>query len=240
MSARKGLYLEFWLDGYKLTPLASEVTPAIEYETIEAGAYNTPVKQYLCGRGDGSLEFAGFFDSTTTGASHEALKTVGIDKVVGVAYGNNAAPVQGDIACGMPVHQASYKVSAKISEVIAAQATLKSIGTALEWGKLLANLTGISADGNTTSIDDGASSSNGASAYLFISGISTSDTIQVKVQDSPDNSTWSDLITFALDGSAIDGERATVSGAVDRYVRALYDVTGSAVDIDVAVIWCRK
>lgn len=238
--ARKGLYLEIWLDGYKLTPLSTEVTPAIEYETIEAGAYNSPVKQYICGRGEGSIDFNGLFDSTATGASHEALKVAGIDKVAGIAYGNNAAPAQGDIACGMPVHQASYNVSADLGGTIAAKAALKSIGTPLEWGVLLANLTGVSADGNTASIDDGASSANGAAAYLFVSGVSAGDTVQVKVQDSPDDSTWADLITFTADGSAIDGERAEVSGSVDRYVRVLYDVTGTGVDIDFAVVFCRK
>lgn len=240
MSARKGLYLEFWLDGYKLTPLATEAPVSIEYDTIEAGAFNNPVKQYLCGRAEGSIEFNGLFDSTTTGATHEALKTIGIDKVAGVAYGNNAAPAQGDIAAGMPVHQSSYTVSADLNGVIAAKASLKSAGTPLEWGVLLANLTGVSADGNTASIDDSASSSAGAAGYLFISGISAGDTIQVKIQDSPDDSTWSDLITFTLDGSAIDAERVLVSGSVDRYVRVLYDVTGTSVDIDFAVIFCRK
>lgn len=240
MTARKGLYLEFWLDGYKLTPLASEVTPSIEYETIEAGAYNNPVKQYLCGRGEGSIDFSGLFDSTTDGATHEALKQVGIDKVAGIAYGNNAAPAQGDIACGMPVHQASYNVSADLDGTIAAKAALKSVGTPLEWGVLLANLTAVSVDGNTASIDDGAASSAGASAYLFVSGVSAADTCLFKVQHSTNNSTWVDLITFTLDGSAIDAERLEVSGTVNRYVRVLYDVTGTAVDIDFAVIFCRK
>lgn len=240
MATRKGLYLEFWLDGYKLTPLASEVTPSIEFETIEAGAYNNPVKQYLCGRGEGSLEFSGFFDSTLTGATHEALKLVGVDKVAGVAWGDNAAPAMGDIACGMPVHQSSYTVSADLNGLLAAKAALKSIGTPLEWGTLLANLTGVSADGNTTAVDQLAASSAGASAYLFVTGVSASDTAVIKVQHSTNNSTWTDLITFAANASVITAERAEVSGTVNRYVRVFYDVTGTGISINFAVIFCRK
>jgi len=240
MATRKGFYLEFWLDGYKLTPLASEVIPSIEFETIEAGAYNNPVKQYLCGRGEGAIEFSGFFDSTLTGATHEALKTVGVDKMAGVAWGDNASPTIGDIACGMPVHQSNYTVSADLNGLLAAKAALKSIGTPLEWGTLLANLTGVSADGNTTAVDQLAASSAGASAYLFVSGVSEADTGVVKIQHSTNNSTWTDLITFAATGAAIIAERAEVSGAVNRYVRVIYDVTGAAVSINFAVIFCRK
>ena len=239
MAVRKGLYFDFWVDGYNLTPLSTEVVPSVECDTIEAGAYNNTVKQYLCGRMDGSIDFTGLFDSSVAGTLHEALKTVAADKVAGLAWGDNAAPTVGDIAAGMPVHQSSYAVSADLDGIVASKATMKSIGTALEWGVLLANLEAVSADGNTASVDNAAASSAGAAAYLFVTGVSAGDTCSFKVQHSTNNSTWADLITFAATGGAIIAERATVAGTVNRYVRVLYDVTGSAVDIDFAVIFCR-
>jgi hypothetical protein len=136
--------------------------------------------------------------------------------------------------------QTNYKVSADLDGLIASEATLKSVGTAFEWGLLHANLTAVSADSNTASIDNSAASSNGAAAYLFITAVSAGDTIQVKVQDSADNSAWTDLITFTLTGSAIGAERVTVAGAVKRYTRVLYDVTGTGVSFNFAVIFCRQ
>lgn len=239
MTARKGLYLQFWLDGYHLTPYSSNVEAGIAYDEIEAGTYNNPVKGYLSGRGEGQIEFEGFFNKAQ-GGSHAALKAVGVDKAAGVAYGNNAAPTIGDIACAMPVHQSNYAVNSSLDAAIVSKASLKSIGTPLEWGVLLANLTGVSADGNTTGVDNGAASSDGAAGYLFLSGVSAGDTIEVKIQDSPDNATWADLIIFTLTGAAVGAERVAVSGAVDRYVRVLYDVTGTAVSFDLAVIFSRK
>lgn len=236
MTARKGLYLQFWLDGYHLTPYSSNVEAGAAYDEIEAGVYNNPVKGYLSGRGEGAIEFEGFFDS----ASHTALKTVAATKLAGVAYGDNAAPAVGDIACAMPVHQSNYAVNSSLDAAIVAKVSLKSAGYALDWGHLLANLSGVSADGNTVGVDGGAASVDGGVGYLFLTGVSVGDTIQVKIQDSPDNAAWADLITFTLTGAAVGAERVEVSGDVDRYVRVIYDVTGAAVSFDLAVIFSRQ
>lgn len=241
MSARKGLYLSFWLDGYKLTSNASNVEVGAECDQIDAGAYGNAVKGYLAGRAESRIEFEGFFDDAVT-ATHPALKTPGgaTNKLAGVAYGNNATPTTGDIACAMPVHQSNYQVSSEIDGVVAVKASLKCVGTALEWGTLLANLTGVSADGDTASVDNAASSADGGVGYLFLTGVSAGDTIEVKIQDSANNSTWADLITFTLNGSAIGAERVEVAGTVDRYLQVVYDVTGSAVSFDLAVIFKRN
>jgi hypothetical protein len=117
---------------------------------------------------------------------------------------------------------------------------LKSAGTALEWGHLLANVSGATISGALASLDQAAGSLNGAVGYLFLTGVSAGDTIEVKVQDSPNNSAWADLITFTLDGSVIGAERLTVSGSVGRYVRVSYTITGTDPSFDFAVIFIRQ
>lgn len=240
MPARKGRFAKVWIDGYQLTSQTRDIATTTKYDEIEIGAYNSDAKQYISGRAEGEVAIDGFFDTSLAGTIHEALKTVAADSIVGVAYGNNAAPVIGDIAGAMPVHKTNYTVSSELDGVIGVNATLKSLGYPFEWGVLLADVTGASADGNTTAVDNAALSSNGASAYLFITEISASDTCVFKVQHSTNNSTWVDLITFTANGSAITAERATVAGTVNRYVRVLYDVTDTGVSISFAVIFCRK
>lgn len=239
MSARKGLYLNFWVDGYKLTPYSSNVEVETTADEIEAGAYDVAVKGYLNGRMDGLISWQGFFNKATAG-SHAAMAGVATNKTAGVAYGNNASPGVGDIACAMPVHQSNYKVNSELDGVIVAEAQMKCRGTALEWGHLLANVSAVTASADLTSVDQAAGSSDGAAAYLFLTGVSAGDTLTVKVQDSPDNSTWTDLITFTLNGSAIGAERATVSGTVDRYVRVSYTISGTLPSFDFAVIFRRQ
>ena len=57
------------------------------------------------------------------------------------------------------------------------------------------------------------------------------DTYVVKIQDSPDNITYNDLVTFTLTGAAIGSERVAVaSGTIDKYQRVVAARTGSAGD----------
>ena len=59
----------------------------------------------------------------------------------------------------------------------------------------------------------------------------TTDTYVVKIQHSPDNSTWADLITFVSNGTSVTAERiANASGTVNKYRRVLATRTGSAGD----------
>jgi len=194
----------------------------------------------MAGRSEGLLSFSGFFNPDTAG-SHTALKTMDTAKVGGVAWGNNASPTIGDIAAGMPVNQFGYKVNSALDGVIVAEAELKSTGTALEWGTLLANSADLAATASLTSHDNGASSANGGSAYLFLHGVTASDSIEVKIEDSPDDATWGDLATFTLDGSAVGAERIAISGTIDRYTRVTATITDGSGSpaFDFAVILCR-
>jgi len=240
MTARKGLFLEFWVDGYHLTADSTNVEAGATCDEIEAGSYNNQVKQYVAGRSEGLISFSGFFNPDT-GGSHAALQTMDTAKVAGVGWGNNAAPTVGDIAAAMPVNQFGYKVNSELDGVIVAEAELKSVGTALEWGTLLANSADLAATDTLDSHDNGAASANGGAAYLFITGVTASDSIEVKIEDSPDDSTWSDLDTFTLDGSAVEAERITISGTINRYTRVTATVTDGSGSpaFDFAVILCR-
>jgi len=71
-----------------------------------------------------------------------------------------------------------------------------------------------------------ADSASGGVAYQQITAFSGFSAFVGKVRDSPDDSTWADLATFAS-ASAIGGQRVEVSGDVDRYLAYKGDVTGS-------------
>jgi hypothetical protein len=238
MTARKGRFTKLWLDGYALTSNATELEASTVYDEIEAGSFGSAAKGYLSGRAESTFGFTGFFDPATAG-THDALQNVGVDKVGGFVFGNNATPTIGDIAGAMPVHQSQYTVTTALDSVIAAEAVNKCIGTPIEWGNLLADVEGVTSTGNTSSYDAGAGSSNGGSGYLFLTGVSASDTITVTIQDSADDAIWNDLITFTLDGSQVDGERITVAGNVGRYLRVEYTISGTSPSFDFAVIFHR-
>lgn len=108
----------------------------------------------------------------------------------------------------------------------------------VDWGVLLHGLTAETADGNGTGVDNTAASSNGGVASLHATAYTGLTSIVVKIQHSTDNSSWSDLITFAT-VTATTWERKTVTGTANRYVRAWWDVTGSG-SCTFAVAFARR
>jgi hypothetical protein len=98
-----------------------------------------------------------------------------------------------------------------------------------------------SADANHTSVDNLASTANGGAAMLHVTSVSASDSIIVKVQHSVDDAVWADLITFTS-FTAVGSERKELAAGttVNRYVRAVTDVTGASVSISYQMSFARR
>lgn len=87
-----------------------------------------------------------------------------------------------------------------------------------------------SATGSTTAHDASASSANGAAGYLQVTAVSftggTNPSSTIKIQHSPDNTVFSDLVTFD-NVTAIGAQRKTVTGTVQRYTRVTWATNGT-------------
>ncbi|HEX3781716.1 MAG TPA: hypothetical protein VHX38_18795 [Pseudonocardiaceae bacterium] len=79
--------------------------------------------------------------------------------------------------------------------------------------------------------------SSGAQAYLHVTAF-TGTSVDVAVQHSADNSTWSNLIDFGSI-AAVGAQRLTATGTVNRYLRAITG-TGTFTSITFAVNCCRN
>ena len=62
---------------------------------------------------------------------------------------------------------------------------------------------------------------------------SASGVFAITVEDSPDDSAWSTLETFTLDGSAIGSEVSFVTGTIERYVRVTATRTSGTIQLAV-------
>jgi len=86
----------------------------------------------------------------------------------------------------------------------------------------------VTATANGSSIDNGAATTNGGVAHVHNLAVAgTAPTLAVKIQHSADNSTFADLITFTT-LTGLGSERIEVTGTVNRYVRAIWTIGGSA------------
>lgn len=237
--SQRGKHTKIWVEGYHLTTRLSDIKASSNYDEPEVGGYSRD-KEYMKARAEAAIGLDGYFDKTT-GSTHDALKNAGTDGnvIVTVALGNNAAPTLGDLTASLIAEQFNYQPNSDLNGVIAVHADMKSKGYPLEFGILLADTT-VTANGQQTSVDNSAGTTAGGVGFLHILGLSSGDTITVKIQHSTDNSSWSDLITFTLTGSAIDAERVAVTGTVNRYVRASYTVSGSSISFPIAVAFVRN
>lgn len=168
--------------------------------------------------------FQAVFNNTASTGSHTVLSPA-LESYGSLFIGIRAAPAVGDPTFSMPLHKAAYTISGEgpvfvnINTDVGQTGSLSVGGLPMRpWGKALAIGASLSTNTNGTSVDNGASSANGALAYLHITA-SSGGAWALTVQDSTDNSTFADLITFSANGSTVTAEQGSATGTVDRYVR---------------------
>lgn len=217
------LHGAFDLSGFLNSHIATSTARA-----LDATPYQATGKRYVSDFRDGSLQMKGFFEADETDEDR-------LDDVLQAAI-DDATPnpvtiaPEGDTSVGnrgllMEAVEIQVNVEAPVAELVMNQATFRG---QIDSGVVLAPLAAYTATANGTSVDNGASSANGGVAHQHVTLVSgTSPTNTTIVQHSSDNSTFADLITFS-EKTAAGSERATVTGTVNRYVRARRVIGGSA------------
>jgi len=169
--------------------------------------------------------------SPASGLTAEIQGAIGSDNAFmvtclpdGVTIGKPALFMLGD--------PTEYAVNAAVAD--ANSMTLSAMpDEAVEMGYVVAALQAYTADALTgTAVDRGASpltpTTAGCVGALHVTAYSGFTNVVVKIQHSPDNSAWSDLITFTT-VTAVGFQRASVANGttINRYLRSSIDVTGS-------------
>ena len=216
--------------GYALSPNAfSYTTDGPMVETIDVTGFTEGSQNFTPGVATGKVT-CNFYWNNDAGATNLALKSPGARVVTIMPEGytlgahalslnaiSNSFNVAGQ-AQGSPITVDSVEFNA-VGHYYAVMP-----GVMLQHGSITNTLTGTGgldpADAAHTAVCAGS---------LHIYAACAADTYAIKIQDSPDNSTWADLVTFTLNGSAIGAETVKVaSGTVDKYRRVLATRTGSA------------
>jgi hypothetical protein len=213
-------------NGVALTSYLRESSVDRGAEAVDVTAFGDPAKKYLAGQQSATYNAAGMFEGTA----------LAVDNIVDTALGQDGGELvylpEGDAAgkfgFGLQGIVSEYQVTSPVDDVVQVSLAAESCVGA-ERVVSLAALAAYASDTDVASVDNGASTAAGASAYLFVTGLSAGSVI-VKVQHSADNSVWADLITFSSVTSSDDPislRAATAAGAtVNRYARLSVDVTG--------------
>ena len=215
MAKSTGLGQLFMFDGYDLSgDVGSVDTVSTPRGTLDVTAINTSAVERLHGTTDGEISFTSFFNDAA-GQSWTLQQAIDrTDRLVLYAMSSSI-----DAPCAMlSSKQTSYDPTRGADGSLTFTTQCLSNGFPLEWGVMLsAGIDTIGSAGTVASKDDSASSSAGASAMLQIDSVGSGSPTFL-IEDSPNDSDWSTLITFTT-SSTPTAERKTVTGTVNRYLR---------------------
>lgn len=217
MAKQTGLGDAFYIDGHDLSGDVTSVdTIATRKAVLDTPVLNQSGMVRLAGMGDGEISFTSWFDDGTN-LAHDALSGLPTTDVTTMYCRGTAA----DSPTAMLVaKQINYDYTRGTDKSLSAVVQCLGNGNGIEWGVLFAAEATQSSAGSTSSKDDGASTSNGLAAVLHIIDIN-SGTPTFKIEDSPNDSDWTDLVSFSAvaNGNEPAAERVTVTGTVNRYLR---------------------
>lgn len=202
---------------YDLSAYLNNVSAARNADLADVSVFGDTDREFLKTMQAATATLSGFID-TTAGTSEPVLSSIftGTSTTpVSIFWDADAIGSPGICGAGW---EGSYEDSAPVDGVQAIAANLTFTGQ-VDRAVSLHALGAETGTGAYTSVDGGASSSNGAVANLHVTAGGASGAGTVVVQDSADNMTFATIITFS-NFTAATSESKTVSGTVRRYVRA--------------------
>lgn len=185
----------------------------------------------------GQIEFTAFHNHVAvTGATHDKLAALPTTDVI-LSYLRGTT--LGDPSASLVAKQVNYDGTRGDDGMLTFAVSAQSNGYGIEWGRQLT--AGVRTDTgatNGTSIDTAASASFGGQAYLHVTAFTGTDAT-IKIQDSADNSSFTDVASFAFTQvtAAPTSERIALSNTatIRRYVRVITVTTGGFSSLSFAV-----
>ena len=223
------------LDDTNLSTTLTDASVSLTADVAETSTFTASSKTYVSGLKDGTATLSGYFESSSPDADAEFLSQLGSS---GSAY--SIAPIgytRGNPTEFGNVIETSYDRSADIGSVVAVAVAFQFDGDAYN-GKSLLAPTAITSSSNETGVDYGAAGTNGGAGVLHCTVSSGSPTLDVKIQTSADNVTFSDYITFTQ-ATGTTSELITSDTNPARYARAVLTFGGSG-SITAAVSFAQK
>jgi hypothetical protein len=230
------------LSGYDVSSSMREGNAPVSIDLAETSTWGMTSKRYTSSdRIDGQFTGGGIWEASgiVPGSIDELLHTK-----LGGAHIASYLP-QGDgfgfRAVFLGGIESAFEITSPGDDAVGFTFELQSAQGFVNKGRVLRALAGdnsISAGANGVSYDDlGAAGTTttglGAALHVKQKG-GGAGTLTVRVQHSPDQSAWTDLIVFTGVTTAPGAQYLEVAGTVQRYLRTIWALTGGTWDFHVA------
>ena len=216
MAAVHGKTTGVLFDEFDLSTYLNQVSMVKETQVVDITTFTSNDKIYLAGQGAGSVSMNGLWDPTAVSGSDVVLDAaVGTDAIITVGIGG--ITTFGNPCIMMQALDAGYQQRSTVNDAVRITVNATANGGIRAAGKILHALEAETTTENGASVNNGASSAFGGVGHLHVTAFSGTNAT-VKIQDSPDDGAWADLITFAS-VTGVGAQRLTDTGTVDQYLR---------------------
>lgn len=194
--------------------------------------------QWIPGQLAGSLGIDGFFDAAA-GDIEKTLQTAATTEAGLLVTAFPETPAVGSFAFIAEGNVSARDVPSAVKDTV--KLTIEGTpNDGVDWGRTLHVLGAETATGSSSGVDNAASSAGGGVASLHVTAASgTTPSLTARVQHSTDGSVWTDLITFTA-ATAATFERKTVTGTVNRHLRADWTISGTTPSFTFAMAVARR
>ena len=214
---------------YNLSSYFNDASASHSVETAETTAFGDDDKTYITGLRDGTISMSGMFDGSANAVDDVLRSSLGTNDagVVSVVYDGATAGNRASLA---KAETTSYDISMPVGDVVAASADFQ-VDAGLRQGVALVNLAAVSATGQATGVDTGASGTS-LVAHLHVTANDHDGTLDVKLQSSTTlGGVYADITGAAftqIASSTTSSERITVANSYNQFVRVSYTLAGSS------------
>lgn len=226
MDFKYGSKTELWLDGVDVSQYFNAAAFAVGVDTGETSTFKSAWKAFIEGDASHTLTAGGFYDLNNDAAIAADIKNGGSV----LTYFPAGSVAVGDLARLVLVHETTMNESSPVGGAVLMDVGFQGEGIP-GFGYGL-HVLGVDT-GTTTgsSHDDAAATSTGWHAHLHVTAVS-SGTWTIKLQDSSDNSSFSDVtgggFTAATGATAQRLAGAALTTTLRRYVRYVATAVGGS------------
>ena len=235
MAKSSGLGSVLYYDGYDLSGDKQSFNIASPMTPIDVTPINKSAMERIGGRRDGSMSSVSFFNPAVGQAHPVESALLTTDRVYTIGIGSTIGSKAANLVAKQIGYDPTRTAEGELTFSIEAQAN----GYGLEWGELLtAGVRTDTAATNGTSLDLAASTSFGAQAYLHVTAFTGTD-VTIKIQDSADNSSFTDLTAGAFTAVTTAPQSQRIQTArnatVRRYLRVATTTSGGFTSVSFVV-----
>ena len=217
-----GKSTEVFCNGYDLSSFLNQIQAAGNADTAEVSTFGLSSKAYIVGLTDATLTAEGIYDGAAAAVDAILQAAFASESVEWTWY--PAGDAQGNPGYAMLAANNAYSLTSTKDDAVRISAGAQSL-VGLERVISLHALAAETEAWTGTTLNNGAASANGGSAYLQVTA--ATGTIEISIRHSTDNFAASDdeLVAFTA-VTGITSQRVTFTGDVRQYVRGVATIAG--------------